>query len=126
MINAVTLPSIFLAGFLFASTGLAYDASSIPRPDAYFQAQDTKAPVFSQRYEGKSSLDERLKQVMTQVPASTIPRNYSIFTLRWLEVHTTGIPTVFFLGALVAMQFVCRRCSDRWNANPTRTTCRLN
>ena len=26
VIHAVTLPSIFLAGFLFVSTGLAYDA----------------------------------------------------------------------------------------------------
>ena len=46
---------------------------------------------------------------MTQVPASTTPRNYPIFTVRWLAVHALGIPTVFFLGALAAMQFV-RRC----------------
>ena len=61
VIHAVTLPSIFLAGFLFVSTGLAYDAFGTPRPDSYFQTQDTKAPVVSQRYEGKSSLDQRLK-----------------------------------------------------------------
>ena len=61
VIHAVTLPSIFLAGFLFVSTGLAYDAFGPPRPDAYFQAQDAKAPVVSQRYDAKSSLDQRLK-----------------------------------------------------------------
>ena len=61
VIHAVTLPSIFLAGFLFVSTGLAYDAFSTPCPDAYFQAQDAKAPVVSQRYDAKSSLDQRLK-----------------------------------------------------------------
>ena len=61
VIHAVTLPSIFLAGFLFVSTGLAYDAFGTPRPHAYFQAQDAKAPVVSQRYDAKSSLDQRLK-----------------------------------------------------------------
>ena len=45
---------------------------------------------------------------MTQVPANTTPRNYPIFTVRWLAVHALGIPTVFFLGALAAMQFVRR------------------
>ena len=61
MIHAVTLPAIFLAGFLFVSTGLAYDAFGTPRPDAYFQASDSKAPVVSERYDGKSQLDVRLK-----------------------------------------------------------------
>ena len=44
---------------------------------------------------------------MTQSPATT-PRNYPIFTVRWLSVHALGIPTVFFLGALAAMQFIRR------------------
>ncbi|MEM1253442.1 MAG: cytochrome b559 subunit beta [Cyanobacteria bacterium P01_H01_bin.21] len=33
---------------------------------------------------------------------------YPIFTIRWLAVHALGIPTVFFLGAIAAMQFVQR------------------
>ena len=45
---------------------------------------------------------------MTQTPAPTTPRNYPIFTVRWLSVHALGIPTVFFLGALAAMQLVRR------------------
>lgn len=61
VIHAVTLPAIFLAGFLFVSTGLAYDAFGTPRPDAYFQASDSKAPVVSQRYDGKAQLDQRLQ-----------------------------------------------------------------
>ncbi|MCP4973706.1 MAG: cytochrome b559 subunit beta [Prochlorococcus sp.] len=36
------------------------------------------------------------------------PRVYPIFTVRWLAVHTLAIPTVFFLGALAAMQFIRR------------------
>ena len=60
VIHAVTLPSIFLAGFLFVSTGLAYDAFE-PSPRCLLQASESKAPVVSQRYEGKSQLDVRLK-----------------------------------------------------------------
>ena len=45
---------------------------------------------------------------MTQAPISTTPRNYPIFTVRWLSIHALGGPTVFFLGALAAMQFVRR------------------
>ena len=62
VIHAITLPSIFLAGFLFVSTGLAYDAFGTPRPDAYFQVNEGKAPVLSQRFEGKSDLDVRLNK----------------------------------------------------------------
>ena len=61
VLEPVPLQHLFLAGFLFVNTGLAYDAFGTPRPDAYFQATDTKAPVVSQRYEGKAQLDVRLK-----------------------------------------------------------------
>ncbi|MEM8809311.1 MAG: cytochrome b559 subunit beta [Cyanobacteria bacterium P01_G01_bin.38] len=33
---------------------------------------------------------------------------YPIFTIRWLSVHALAIPTVFFLGAIAAMQFIQR------------------
>ena len=45
---------------------------------------------------------------MSQSPATSTPRNYPIFTVRWLSLHALGIPTVFFLGALAAMQFIRR------------------
>ena len=57
----MTLPAIFVAGFLFVSTGLAYDTFGTPTPDAYFQASESKAPVVSQRFESKTQLDLRLK-----------------------------------------------------------------
>jgi len=46
--------------------------------------------------------------VMAQAPVSSAPRVYPIFTVRWLALHTLGVPTVFFLGALAAMQFIRR------------------
>ncbi|MGB3299363.1 MAG: cytochrome b559 subunit beta [Phormidesmis sp.] len=36
------------------------------------------------------------------------PITYPIFTVRWLSVHALGIPSVFFLGAIAAMQFIQR------------------
>ncbi|NJN49367.1 MAG: cytochrome b559 subunit beta [Alkalinema sp. RL_2_19] len=36
------------------------------------------------------------------------PTVYPIFTVRWLAVHTLGVPSVFFLGAIAAMQFIQR------------------
>ncbi len=35
-------------------------------------------------------------------------RTYPIFTVRLLAVHALAIPTVFFLGAIAAMQFIRR------------------
>ncbi|PSO66577.1 MAG: cytochrome b559 subunit beta [Cyanobacteria bacterium QH_8_48_120] len=34
--------------------------------------------------------------------------SYPIFTIRWVAVHTLAVPTVFFLGAIAAMQFIQR------------------
>lgn len=36
------------------------------------------------------------------------PITYPIFTVRWLSVHALAVPTVFFIGAIVAMQFIQR------------------
>lgn len=36
------------------------------------------------------------------------PVTYPVFTVRWLAVHTLGVPIVFFLGAIAAMQFIQR------------------
>nr|YP_009519089.1 photosystem II cytochrome b559 beta subunit [Callipsygma wilsonis]AYC65041.1 photosystem II cytochrome b559 beta subunit [Callipsygma wilsonis] len=35
-------------------------------------------------------------------------KDYPIFTVRWLAVHGLAIPTIFFLGAITAMQFIVR------------------
>ena len=36
------------------------------------------------------------------------PVAYPIFTFRWLAIHALGVPAVFFLGAISAMQFIQR------------------
>ncbi len=40
-------------------------------------------------------------------PAET-RANYPIYTVRWLAIHSLGVPTVWFLGALASMQFIGR------------------
>lgn len=36
------------------------------------------------------------------------PVSYPIFTVRWLSIHALAVPTVFFIGAIAAMQFIQR------------------
>ena len=45
---------------------------------------------------------------MTQAPpVATTPRNYPIFTVRWLALHTLGIPTVEFPIAILMAHRLC-------------------
>ena len=46
---------------------------------------------------------------MTSRTPNNEPISYPIFTVRWLAVHTLGVPTIFFLGAIAAMQFIQRQ-----------------
>ncbi len=43
--------------------------------------------------------------VQTQQRPAT---DYPIYTVRWLSIHALGVPTVWFLGAIAAMQFINR------------------
>jgi photosystem II cytochrome b559 subunit beta len=45
---------------------------------------------------------------MTNSSNPNQPVSYPIFTVRWLAVHTLGVPSVFFVGAITAMQFIQR------------------
>ena len=40
--------------------------------------------------------------------SSNEPISYPIFSVRWLAIHTLAVPTVFFFGAIAAMQFIQR------------------
>ena len=42
------------------------------------------------------------------VPDNRSEKGYPVFTVRTLAVNALGIPTVFFLGAIFAMQFIRR------------------
>ena len=54
VIHSVTIPMLFLAGWLFVQTGLAYDAFGTPRPNEYYPvARQEQLPILSNRKEAK-------------------------------------------------------------------------
>lgn len=58
VIHSVTIPSLFIAGWLFVSTGLAYDVFGTPRPNEYFTEDRQELPLISDRYGALTQLDE--------------------------------------------------------------------
>jgi len=57
LIHAVTIPMLFIAGWLFVSTGLAYDVFGTPRPDQYFTKERLELPIISDRYESSNQIE---------------------------------------------------------------------
>jgi photosystem II cytochrome b559 subunit alpha len=58
IIHSLTIPALFIAGWLFVSTGLAYDTFGTPRPDEYFTQTRQELPIVSNRFESKDQLDK--------------------------------------------------------------------
>jgi photosystem II cytochrome b559 subunit alpha len=63
VIHSVTIPALFVAGWLFVSTGLAYDVFGTPRPSDYFPVGVQKPPIVSDRYESKQQVDDFLQKL---------------------------------------------------------------
>lgn len=57
VIHSITIPALFIAGWLFVSTGLAYDAFGTPRPDTYFTQERQEVPLVNNRFEAKKQVD---------------------------------------------------------------------
>lgn len=62
VIHSITIPALFIAGWLFVSTGLAYDVFGTPRPNEYFTQTRQELPIVSSRYEGKQQISEFSKE----------------------------------------------------------------
>ncbi|MGK7942313.1 MAG: cytochrome b559 subunit alpha [Crocosphaera sp.] len=58
VIHSITIPMLFIAGWLFVSTGLAYDAFGTPRPDEYFTQERQELPIIQDRFEAKDQITE--------------------------------------------------------------------
>lgn len=58
VIHSITIPMLFIAGWLFVQTGLAYDVFGTPRPNEYFTQDRQELPILSDRYR----TDEQLQQ----------------------------------------------------------------
>ena len=50
VIHTVTIPALFVTGWLFVSTGLAYDVFGTPRPDEYFTEERQEVPIVNKRF----------------------------------------------------------------------------
>ena len=50
VIHSITIPSLFIAGWLFVSTGLAYDVFGSPRPNEYFTEDRQETPLITDRF----------------------------------------------------------------------------
>ena len=61
VIHSVTIPALFIAGWLFVSTGLADDAFGTPRPNEYFTQERQEVPIVTDRYEGKKQIEQYIK-----------------------------------------------------------------
>jgi photosystem II cytochrome b559 subunit alpha len=58
VIHSITIPMLFIAGWLFVSTGLAYDAFGTPRPDQYFTDTRQEIPIVTDRYQAVDEITQ--------------------------------------------------------------------
>jgi photosystem II cytochrome b559 subunit alpha len=61
VIHSITIPALFVAGWLFVQTGLAYDVFGTPRPNQYFTDARPVPPIVQDRGEAKMQIDDFLK-----------------------------------------------------------------
>jgi photosystem II cytochrome b559 subunit alpha len=58
VIHSITIPMLFIAGWLFVSTGLAYDAFGTPRPNEYFTQVRQELPIIRERYDAGQEIQQ--------------------------------------------------------------------
>lgn len=61
VIHSVTIPSLFVAGWIFVSTGLAYDIFGTPRPNEYFTEKRQEVPLITDRFGALEQLNNLIK-----------------------------------------------------------------
>lgn len=67
-LHFINIPAIFISGFLFVSTGLAYDVFGTPRPSEYFQGTNIEIPIVTNRMEAKNQLKNYIQKPSTIAP----------------------------------------------------------
>lgn len=63
VIHSITIPSLFIAGWLFVSTGLAYDVFGTPRPNEYFSENRQEVPLITDRFNSLEQINEIIKSL---------------------------------------------------------------
>ena len=70
-LHVVNIPAIFISGFLFVTTGLAYDAFGTPKPDEYYPYKNRQEiPIVTERMDAKSQLDDYFQGQHSQTAPS--------------------------------------------------------
>jgi photosystem II cytochrome b559 subunit alpha len=63
IIHSITIPALFIAGWLFVSTGLAYDIFGTPRPNEYYPAvRQEQIPLVENRFQAKQEIQRFVDQ----------------------------------------------------------------
>ena len=57
----ITMLSLFISGWLFIATGLAYDVFGTPRPNEYFSQDRQQIPLVNDRFSAKQELEDLTK-----------------------------------------------------------------
>ena len=57
VIHSITIPTLFVTGWLFVSTGLAYDLFGTPRPNEYFNSVRQEVPLITDRFNSLQQLN---------------------------------------------------------------------
>jgi photosystem II cytochrome b559 subunit alpha len=58
VIHSITIPMLFIAGWLFIQTGLAYDVFGTPRPDEYYTQERQELPIINDRFQAGEQINE--------------------------------------------------------------------
>ncbi|HYW17945.1 MAG TPA: cytochrome b559 subunit alpha [Nodularia sp. (in: cyanobacteria)] len=58
VIHSITIPALFIAGWLFVQTGLAYDAFGTPRPNEYYTQTRQELPIVNDRFGAKQQVEQ--------------------------------------------------------------------
>jgi photosystem II cytochrome b559 subunit alpha len=66
VIHSITVPSLFIAGWLFVSTGLAYDVFGSPRPNEYFTEQRQDTPLITDRFNALEQVKDLSRSLFTK------------------------------------------------------------
>jgi photosystem II cytochrome b559 subunit alpha len=62
VIHSITIPALFIAGWLFVQTGLAYDVFGTPRPNEYFTEVRQEVPIVNKRFEAKQQVEKFIEK----------------------------------------------------------------
>lgn len=57
VIHSITIPALFVAGWLFVSTGLAHNVFGTPRSNEYFTQVRQEVPIVKNRFEAKQQVE---------------------------------------------------------------------